>query len=563
MTSPFSRRIVLAVTTVITFCGAPYLAVADDANDLIAADTLPDTATVDPSQAARDSLTATIQKVSSLLREYIDLVNLDNIASAEQYWSPDAAERASRFGISYDGVRIKADLNSPIIKDPGHKMPLSIRSASQMDSEYIAIKASLWFDGRDNFYTYYFGKRNGFWWLIFTQDYVARDWPTRQSKYFRVHMAPGREKYVTSTSLASLDQFVDSAGTFLGLTAPQLSVLEKGKIEYYYCLDDQQVRQIAGVEVKGLHDLASDALICAAFPHPHEVAHLLINYRLKTLPITTLPLFREGLATYLGGRAGRSGASLMELAAQMLRMDMLTLDSLFELSQFHTEFDAGISYPSAALFVNYLVENFGITTVLDMYRAVSGSFEQTGSLTVAQTQNALSHLAKKPWPQIAADFNAYFTQAAYKKDPRFTHITTGFGEMKSAPTDSVVTDVAVLYRNGDRVFVKGLPHGDGNPPAGTIFFSSDSTLIGTRNELFEEQFGQDAVYNGYRYAIRFDASEAGVYDYGMSALVAKLINSMEPSDQYRDTTNATILFNFPISITHGASPTNGPKTLTQ
>jgi hypothetical protein len=52
--------------------------------------------------------------------------------------------------------------------------------------------------------------------------------------------------------------------------------------------------------------------------------------------------------------------------------------------------------------------------------------------------------------------------------------------------------------------------------------------------MFEEQYADKRPFEGYRFGVRFDANEAGLYDYAANHVLAKYILGITPSDEYFD-----------------------------
>ena len=165
---------------------------------------------------------------------------------------------------------------------------------------------------RHNYYTRKHGRH---YWLTAPQEYIAREWPVKSSKFFRVHCHPNVDKYVHRAGLDELDRFVEKTAELLKMSGDDLDMIEQEKIEYFYCDSDTTVRQITGQLTRGLLDLATSDIITATFPHHHELVHLLVNIKLKKLPLFTLPLLREGVAVKYGGRWGKRPEALHSLAA--------------------------------------------------------------------------------------------------------------------------------------------------------------------------------------------------------------------------------------------------------
>lgn len=503
---------------------------------------------------------------NTMLKEYLELIEQGNLESAEQYWLPSALQRAGRLGITYAGIPIKADLNSPVMKSAQMNPVMELKIGAKREDGFFTLGVTARRGGATVNYQYHAIENDGHIWLTFAQDYVAYGWREVESKFFRFHINPFRSRYFNKIAVASLDRFVDSIGYALGINRARMRQLAREKFDYYFCADDTEVKRITGVEVRGLHDLASDAIISSVFPHYHEVAHALVNYRLQTLPLTTLPFLREGLATYLGGRANRAPASLLEMAAYLYRYEFVSVDSLLEMMAFHSDHDASIAYSGSALFVNFLVDRFGFGRVLDLYISLSGGFVRTAAIrSETVRRETLKHLSVS-WEEALEEFTGKYVSGEFSQTQDYPRLrpesqwpeqseSHGGGSHKITSASLPGADISII---GQRIFVRGYPNGSG-VPTGTVFLGGGRDMDLLASDLFDEQFqrqsdGQSAerVFPGRRFAVRFDQNEAGLYDYATSTLVAKYISSFDPLSTYFNAEDTTVSFSFPYRLCGGS-----------
>ena len=80
-------------------------------------------------------------------------------------------------------------------------------------------------------------------------------------------------------------------------------------------------------------------------------------------------------------------------------------------------------------------------------------------------------------------------------------------------------------------------------------------LKGTLSSLFESHYRDSSQFEGYRYGIRFDQNEAGLYDYATNTLVAKYIWGITPSDDYYDKQGNKIYLKWKKSALNSVMPT--------
>jgi hypothetical protein len=476
-----------------------------------------------------------------ILTEYFDLLISGNIESAHYLWTEPSLNRAGRFGIEYIGIPLKNDCTSPIIRDLKLMRHHLERPAKQTftldDSSYQRLLYSKVVEGKLVEYNYYMYFDGEYWWLCYPQDYYCRDWPTRESRYFRIHVDPTAERYLNPVALDAADEFVERIADSLKFSKDRMKTLETEKIEYYYCGNDSTVELISGHLVKGVFDMASNDLISGFFPHYHVLIHLLVNIKLQRLPLYTQPLLRKGVAVYYGGRWGKTPASLLGLGAFLYREDIVDLDSLLAMPLFESHSGADISYPVAGLFTAYLIDRMGRDRYLDLYLKLSGDFETVYSQTVPEVKQILVEAAKTDdWDKFLQGFDEYITEATGDKAViRPGHLKKG---KELARGDNYVVRAHKKWVGFEFSF-------EGNHPAtGNLLFGHDDRLNGIGSILHGEQYGPETEIEGYRYGVRFDQNEVGLYDYATSHLMAKYIWGITPSDDYYDADNNKITVMF-------------------
>lgn len=490
---------------------------------------------------------AQIQPAVHTLQEYFDLLASYNVESAGYLWSEAIQERAGRFGIIYEDIPIKADCASPYIQElDKYRFELTkpVKRWEKVDQEnFIKLTQTIRHDRIEVAHDYYAQKIGGYYWLSAPQDYLARDWPIVVSKYFRIHVHPDVEKYVNRQLLNNFDSFLKETADKLKIDDETVEQIEREKIEYFYCDTDQTVEQICGHLTRGLMDMATNDIISAAFPHFHEVVHLLINIKLKELPLFSLPLLREGLAVKYGGRWGKRPEALMDLAAFLVREHLVELDSMLTYKDFSEVAQADIAYPVAGQFVSFLMERIGFGKFFQMYREFSGSSETVyGFDTEDVRSKLLQYTDHKDWLDLTLDFGRQI-ELAIKEE---AVIAPGTGnkarEILSRPGFRVLED--------DDWFCFEFSSEATGPPLGNLLFGPAHEGEPLVSSLFENQYHGQLDREGYRFGIRYDQFEAGLYDYLTNELAAKYILGIAPSADYFDPEQNIIRLRIRKSLIH-------------
>ena len=139
--------------------------------------------------------------------------------------------------------------------------------------------------------------------MISKPSYYAEDWECVNSKYFVFHTSS--RSLLNQYSISRLDSFVEHMLEVLQCGTDEIQKLQKEKIHYYLCKDESEIQKLTGYSARGLYYLSSDIIISTFNCHYHELCHLLINYKIKSNRLYTLPLLQEGFAVAFGGRGGK------------------------------------------------------------------------------------------------------------------------------------------------------------------------------------------------------------------------------------------------------------------
>jgi len=410
-----------------------------------------------------------------VISEYFDMLESGNLETAVLMWTEEAQRRSSKFSIEYLDIPLKIDCSSPVVQNleiMRRFLYQPVRSYKSLDhGAYAALEYSK-IVGADLVQHYYYVKESGgYYWLTYPQDYFARDWPIKESRYFRIHYHPDVGKYLNEVLLEESDRFVEEMAATLDISKADVAVIAEKKIEFFYCDNDETVKEITRHTTKGIFDLPSNDIISANFPHFHEILHFLINYKLRRLPLFTLPILQEGLSVYYGGRWGKKPSALYDLGIYIYREKFIEIDSILTYRGFHSNSGADISYPVAAIFSSYLLDRLGQKKIFKLYLELSGRYQELDTLSVVDVQaklmNATGH---KEWSDLIADFDEYLDKKISVEG--------------TASPGKLDTDKIVLKGDGYKVVedknwlafeFTGQPD---QPLQGSLFFGFDERLAG-------------------------------------------------------------------------------------
>jgi len=485
------------------------------------------------------------------ITSYFELLVTGNSESAGLIWTQAAQERSTRFGINYENIPLKSDAASPIVQNlelMRHYLQPPVKSYEDLfDGAYQKLDYYAIVEGKKVEHTYYVEFDGGNYWLTYPQDIYSRDWPVLETEYFRIHVHPDVQKFINTINLEEADKFVERMIDSLELGDYNKRHLRSVKIEYFYCNSDKTVKTITGRRTKGLYDKASSDIISSFFPHYHEIVHLLTDYKMRSLPLFVHPLFEEGIAVYMGGRWGKSTAALSPLGIFLYKEGITPLDSLLAYSSFKSNAESDLAYPLAGMFTRFIIERIGHTRYLALYRKMSGSFDQVSAMPVDSVKaRVLRALDISDWDKFAKIFDKYITELNSEHQ---------LGRPGTIESGSVTLSVnGIKVKETDDWLSFEIDTKIAGTSKGTLFFGRDEKLNEAISVMFSEHFPKGESLGGYRYAIRFDSNEAGVYDYATSHLLGKIINSLAPSAEYYNEENHKLAFRFKKSLTNGVSP---------
>lgn len=310
-------------------------------------------------------------------KEFIEaLINGDE--NLESYIDKKELSRSNRLGINYDSVKYKFMISYDIddeVREEIHNNKL------KYDLEFINLKynfSMIKFDIRSLNYSknFYFRYNK----LISPSTYFTDDWTTQESKYFIFKIS--EPKYFNDYCVNKLDKFVDSICTILEIEQTEREQLKQEKIYYILCKDEDEIENVTGFKTRGIYVTAYDEVITTYNTHYHELAHLLMNYKLKNLSLYTLPFFQEGFAVAVGGRGGMSPRVVTDIGYYLQKTGLLTYDSIITNDGFYKE-DASLTYPVAGLYNSFLLKEQGAKKYIDLYKKVNGDLGLIETLTTS------------------------------------------------------------------------------------------------------------------------------------------------------------------------------------
>ena len=471
---------------------------------------------------------------------------------AERFWQPIVIDKSRRLGIVYTDVPAKYDCASPLmtalpaIRAGDLHISTTVVSPDS-DTTRILVRIE---SATDSIMVTYFAEKSASGWQLTSPLYFySHEWKIRRTAYADIYYAD--ESLLNDYACRTLDDFVEAAGKTLGLSPDDFARLKRDRIDYFLCTRDD-MRRLTGYDAQGMTDLKADAVVSQTLPHEHELTHLLVNYRLRQLPLYTLPLMQEGLATSLGGRWNKAPCAMRYMGYITLANDIGHSDDLLTYGGFNSpNVTAEVSYPISALFTGFLVETWGFDKYLNLYRTLSGSADQVRSYDARLVESIFEKAYGLPWMSIAAAFEDYWK----KFHPcGVTPDTLRPMENPAISIDSAGVNISIRNSRDFFHFAVNLSSG---AREGILLLNDggDSVATAYRSELFDKSLPEE-TYRGEHVGVRFSADEVAVYDYLTNKLLASYIDGLSPVKGFRDSTSSTLHFAVSRDIMNGLDCTN-------
>jgi hypothetical protein len=238
-----------------------------------------------------------------------------------------------------------------------------------------------------------------------------------------------------------------------------------------------------------MYVVSHDIIVSTYSAHFHELAHLLMNFKLQQPHLYTHPLFLEGFAVAVGGRGGKTPDILHQMGLSILRSGWVSVEELLSAEDFY-RVNASMSYPGSAVYNRFLMEKLSPENYLELYARHGGDAQTLMSMKIDPTELP----DDDDWQQYLND------------QPREGNLIPGAQGMDTSAGPVVFHPLPGRTHFGFAVPETTLVF-DGEPPAEY------------RSFLYEDFF-PEAPYDGHRYFIRASAQEAAVYDLFTNTMLA-------------------------------------------
>lgn len=307
---------------------------------------------------------------------------LQNPAELEKWVQPEELALSKRLGIGYYDVLNKFLISYDVSEDIRNKIKNKTLQAEyqtqQLDPEYTRLALSFVpvavpdeeAETDEPELEYYFqGER-----LISPIRYYTRNWNRLETDYFVFYLSDF--SLFNRYSARKLDEFVTRTLDILDVPPELRTKLRQEKIYYFRCRDAEEIRILTGYASRGMYNLAYDYILSTFNCHYHEIVHMLVNYKLRSVHMHTHPFLQEGIAVALGGRGGKEPAVIMNLAMFLERSGFVSYEELLSYESF-MQMDPSLSYPVSGLYSEFLLKELNINRLMELYEHYSGVNSQS------------------------------------------------------------------------------------------------------------------------------------------------------------------------------------------
>ncbi len=419
---------------------------------------------------------------------------LNNRSSLQKFVLPEELALTKRLGINYTGIDdkflISNDVDSSLRADISNNNLNFTYKIENLEGNYSKLILSIPSKSLTREYIF----KDSF--LISRPYYYGRNWKKIESKYFNFYISD--PLLFNNYSIKRLDNFIESISGILKYNDKDLAKFRKNKINYYLCKDDKEIKLLTGYDARGLYLIPYDYIITTYSCHYHEILHLLINYKLKTIPLYTTPFFQEGFAVAFGGRGGKEPCVILDMGSFLEESGFLNFSALLSKQDFY-KIDATMSYPVAGLYNKYLINELGIEKYLFLYKKYSGSEERVNNLKINMNDLPPENKWMNYLNHYSDSNKIIITESNFNRFKEFARQENSF----------IISEDSSYYMF--RIY-------------DTVLISPTKKTRNYKSKIFSELL-PGRKYMGEKYGIFADSNEVSIYNFYSNNLIAKYVRS--------------------------------------
>lgn len=414
--------------------------------------------------------------------------------SLENFVLPEELTLSKRLGINYEGIKnkflISYEIPLQIIEEiKSKKIDYSIK-LEQLDDEFSILHFEV---KQKNYETSYYFKNNH---LISPPYFFYKDWHKIESEHFIFYIS--NPVNFNQYSINRLEEFISGIFSVLNYMEDETQLLKEEKIIFILCKDEDEIEKLTGYKARGMFNLAYDYIITTFNCHYHELVHLLMNYKLKDLPLYTHPFLQEGFAVAFGGRGGKEPEVIRNLGYFIAKSKFLDYKKLLSSDEFRN-FDVSMSYPLSGLYNLFLIEDIGIDEYINL--SLSYSASEMKSIKIKSEDFPV----EEEWIEFLFDFG---NDKNIKIDIPENHYINSIVDSSFRISED---DSDYLFEIKDDILISTME-------------KEDDYISKKFIELYPYM-----TYNGEKYLIRVEKNEVALYNLLTNNLIANYVSGFSIS----------------------------------
>ncbi|MEE9449036.1 MAG: hypothetical protein V3V72_03210, partial [Ignavibacteriaceae bacterium] len=299
-------------------------------------------------------------------------------------------------------------------------------------------------------------------------------------------------------SINRLEEFISGIFSVLNYMEDETQLLKEEKIIFILCKDEDEIEKLTGYKARGMFNLAYDYIISTFNCHYHELVHLLMNYKLKDLPLYTHPFLQEGFAVAFGGRGGKEPEVIRNLGYFIAKSKFLDYKKLLSSDEFRN-FDVSMSYPLSGLYNLFLIEDIGIDEYINL--SLSYSASEMKSIKIKSEDFPV----EEEWIEFLFDFG---NDKNIKIDIPENHYINSIVDSSFRISED---DSDYLFEIKDDILISTME-------------KEDDYISKKFIELYPYM-----TYNGEKYLIRVEKNEVALYNLLTNNLIANYVSGFSIS----------------------------------
>jgi hypothetical protein len=464
------------------------------------------------------------EDISKFFLRYVEALRVENYQVANTFWALYDQSMASQLKISYQDCPVKLEIGSLLWQSlPGMRSgELGLR-VKDVEINRGFAKVTYLVIGQDTALGVHYVdvESNTDPYLVSPLQVFGGNWDRDRSTYFdMIYRDPG---LIEPSNFQRADNFLKETAHYLGMSNEKLVILESLHARCYLCQSYGEIEQLKGSWPFDSFYEPADAIVSRYIPDRNQIVQFLVNYTNDNLPPQTLPLFKYGTATFIGGQNGRSRDVSLSLGKYIYQNSFTKLDDLMTVAGFNAlESNPDFSYPVAAIFCKYLFEKLGRDDYFQLYREMSGSKPTVDSISVEACKAKVAKALGTDWPAVESDLNEFVNEIEY------TDILPGASDEGELIFQSGYSGVLLKITEDDK-YVNFVVNADSSMFSAAVLSGYPTRSSDYRSFLFEEHF-PDTTYKQQHYGVIFTANEVGCYNYFTNEITGKYIVGLT-SDQ--------------------------------